>query len=78
MIYDQFRFSSKKVLVEEGFSPSRVISRQKRFLHLISLTEDPHHPFALNRSLMQMYLAEKVYLPQGTESPLAPMTARYS
>lgn len=44
-----FGFSSKKVWVEEGFSPSRVISRQKGSPHLIRLHRKS--PFALNRSL---------------------------
>lgn len=66
-------FSFNKVLVEESFSPSRVISRQKGSLHLISLNRKS--PSSLCSE--QIPPCKHVSLPQGTESPLSPMTALY-
>lgn len=57
--------------MEEGFSPRKLISKQKSFLHLIICDRKSPHPFALNISL-QANVASRESLP-----PLSPMTANY-
>ena len=52
-----FEFSSKKVA--EGFRPSIVFSRQEGPCTWSALTENPHHPFALTRSLHANWASRK-------------------
>lgn len=56
-------FSSNKVLVEESFSPSRVISLNRKSSSSLCSEQIPP--------------CKCVSLPQGTESPLSPMIALY-